>query len=166
MRDVIFTVDLNGIIVKYFVPHLQSNLISVPEDYIGNDFRSMLPDHIAVQLEDAIKKIERGEESSEFEYFTGTENYKKWFYAKVSKIINNENIGQGYLVLARDITNRKEEEEKRIILEGKLMRSEQSASLGRIAAGMAHEINNPASTVMSDLQIVKKMLNKLTSYRS
>jgi len=108
MRDVIFTIDTSGIIVNYFIPHLKSNLINIPEDYIGNDFRNMLPGHIVIQLEDAIKRIEKGEKACEFEYYTGTAEYKNWFSAKVSKIVNSNNIFKGFLIVARDITKRKE----------------------------------------------------------
>ena len=45
-----------------------------------------------------------------------------------------------------------------------LVRQEKMASLGQLAAGVAHEINNPIGFVSSNLQMLQRYLADLTSY--
>jgi PAS domain S-box-containing protein len=45
-----------------------------------------------------------------------------------------------------------------------LVRQEKMASLGQLAAGVAHEINNPVGFVSSNLQMLQRYLADLTSY--
>jgi len=55
------------------------------------------------------------------------------------------------VVAVRDVTARKQ-------LEAKLIFADRMASLGTLAAGVAHEINNPLSAVMLSLQLARKEL--------
>ena len=85
--------------------------------------------------------------------------------AKIIVEVAGKNIqyhGRTVCVTAmRDITNRKKEEEKRRKLEDELTRSERSAALGRVAAGIAHEINNPASAIQNDLYSISEYTYRL-----
>ena len=56
--------------------------------------------------------------------------------ASITKIISVDNEEVGYLILARDITQRKS-------LEHQLFQAQKLESLGQLAAGIAHEINTP-----------------------
>ncbi|HYO56271.1 PAS domain S-box protein [Archangium sp.] len=58
----------------------------------------------------------------------------------------------------QDITERKE-------MEGKLMLSDRLASLGTLAGGVAHEINNPLSFVASNLEFISTELQTLFAGR-
>jgi PAS domain S-box-containing protein len=59
-----------------------------------------------------------------------------------SLITDSEGHPLYFLVITRDITERKEAEKK-------LMQAEKMASLGKLVSGVAHEINNPVSIIMS-----------------
>ncbi|WNG24745.1 GAF domain-containing protein [Cystobacter fuscus] len=56
--------------------------------------------------------------------------------------------------IARDITERRQVQEK-------LLNSERMASLGTVAAGVAHEINNPLSYMLSNLRFVDDELSAM-----
>ena len=58
------------------------------------------------------------------------------------------------VLVARDITERKQ-------MESQLMLADRMVSVGTLAAGVAHEINNPLAYVIANLSFVKDELNRL-----
>src|SRR5262249_56215977 len=55
------------------------------------------------------------------------------------------------LAIARDCTERKR-------LEGQLMQADRLASMGTLAAGMAHEINNPLAYIKANVGMIAEQL--------
>ncbi len=47
--------------------------------------------------------------------------------------------------------------------QSKLLQSEKMASIGQLAAGVAHEINNPVGFVSQNLKTLKKYIDKLAA---
>jgi PAS domain S-box-containing protein len=48
--------------------------------------------------------------------------------------------------------------------QSKILRQEKMASIGQLAAGVAHEINNPIAFIMSNLRTLDKYLQRLTDF--
>jgi PAS domain S-box-containing protein len=74
------------------------------------------------------------------------------------------------LVMARDLSSRNEMMSEKIDMERQLIQSEKMASVGQLSAGIAHEINNPISFIMSNLgtmaEYVQDVSRLLTYYRN
>ena len=59
--------------------------------------------------------------------------------------------------IARDITDRKRAED----LQNRLAHADRLAAVGRLAAGVAHEVNNPATYILTNLQLLLDHVEQL-----
>lgn len=64
--------------------------------------------------------------------------------------------------IARDVTDAKAAEEARATLEKRLIVADRMVSVGTLASGVAHEINNPLSYVMANLGLVLDEIRALS----
>ncbi len=74
----------------------------------------------------------------------------KYFQITTAPIVDDRGEVHGYIRLVQDVTEMKKMEEQ-------MMHSEKMAALGRLTAGIAHEIGNPLTSVFSFVQILKEM---------
>ncbi|RJP28695.1 MAG: PAS domain S-box protein [Candidatus Omnitrophota bacterium] len=65
----------------------------------------------------------------------------------VSQFLDNEGKLIGFTFIAKDITERKK-------MEFQILQSEKLAAIGQLAAGMAHEINNPLFVISGRLEML------------
>lgn len=109
--------------------------------------------------EDALKHILREETGQ-------TNNMLEWhakdkagrlFWIEVNTkgvIINGENR---FLIVARDITKRKNVEEENKKMQQTLLQASKMAAIGTLASGIAHEINNPNNFILSNAQFLAEV---------
>lgn len=74
------------------------------------------------------------------------------FNVTSAPVLNMENNVIGMLKLIQDVTEIKR-------LEDNIIRSEKLAALGRVAAGISHEIGNPLTSISSFVQILKERVD-------
>ncbi len=86
-----------------------------------------------------------------------------WELAVISPIKDNSGKVTGYIALKEDISDKIEAEETLKQLntdllntQASLIQEEKLASIGRLAAGVAHEINNPIGFVFSNFRTIEK----------
>jgi signal transduction histidine kinase len=74
----------------------------------------------------------------------------KYFQITTAPVRGENGEIHGYIRLLQDVTEMKK-------MEGQIMQSEKLASVGRLAAGIAHEIGNPLTSIFSFVQILREM---------
>ncbi len=70
----------------------------------------------------------------------------------VSTLLDSENAPAGKIVVFQDLTRYK-------TMEKRIHESEKLATVGRFAAGLAHEIRNPLASLSSSIQVLQESLN-------
>lgn len=147
--DVIITTDMQlGITylspsVRYMIGQTAETIINMQrEDRLTADTLGLL------QAEaDRVKKaihllLEHPSKTQVFELaFKHPDGFTGWAEVKMGIMRNRGGQAIGILGIIRDITQQK-------IMTERLMRSDRLASLSAMAAGLAHEVNNPLTAVM------------------
>ncbi|OGU09703.1 MAG: hypothetical protein A2X82_07760 [Geobacteraceae bacterium GWC2_55_20] len=101
-----------------------------------------------------------------------------WEFASISPLFDKSGVITGYLAVKEDITDRKADEaelaKSRMELEKaytelkeaqlQIFQQEKMASIGQLAAGVAHEINNPMGFISSNLTTLTKYIERLSEF--
>jgi PAS domain S-box-containing protein len=141
-----------------------ASILHLPrEQVIGQTFRALNPS-IAVEpiLERCARVLETGAPLREEFSIARADGSVVWVYHHIFP------MGRGVASTVHDITERKRAEEERRIAEEALRQtqqrlafSERMASVGTLAAGAAHEINNPLAAMIMNLGFVAESLSAL-----
>lgn len=86
-------------------------------------------------------------------------------WGSLSSVLRKTEDGQfQYITSLTDITHRKKMEKEKQILQTQLIQSDKMVSIGRLAAGVAHEINNPLGFVSSNLNTLSDYYQDISTF--
>lgn len=107
-------------------------------------------------------KLPHNEETllQEYEDVIGQGKTKR--YVEISSEQVDYQGARQWLFIVRDITGRKSSEKREKSLNKQLVKSEKLASLGQLAAGVAHEINNPVGFVKANFKILEEYFQQFS----
>jgi two-component system cell cycle sensor histidine kinase/response regulator CckA len=141
-KDLICTLDLQGSF-HYVSPSFKKVLGYSPEELTGlNVFSLVHPDDRETTMkiyQQAFINKEAG--NAEFRYRHKNGNWRI-FESVGSWIFSGNGTPSRSVLVSRDITERKQTEEKMAVLQAQLGQSQKMEAIGRLAGGIAHDFNN------------------------
>jgi PAS domain S-box-containing protein len=147
--DAIIGKDLNGIIRSWNSGAARMFGYSALE-IIGTSVRRLIPDDLQYEEEQILAKLRTGER---IEHYETTRKKKSGELVQISATISPIRDESGRIIgaskIARDISDRKR-------VERLLIQSEKLAATGRMAAAIAHEINNPLESLMNLIYLARE----------
>lgn len=147
--DAIVSKDLNGIVTSWNQAAVRMFGYQ-PEEMIGQPILRIIPPELHYQETEILRKMRAGER---IDHFETTRVAKDGTYLEVSLTISPVKDPDGRVIgtskIARDISNRRK-------MEGLILQSEKIAATGRMAATIAHEINNPLEAVLNLVYLARE----------
>ena len=152
IKDIVYTMDLQGRFT-YISPNIEKITGFAPKELIGNHFVSILApeDREKTQHDFAENLKKQNTVTLEIKIVT---RHGRAIPMEINTTMlygaHREPVGR--IGVARDITRRFKEEARRKEMEVRALTQDKLASLGEIATGVAHEINQPLTYIKIILQ--------------
>jgi PAS domain S-box-containing protein len=147
--DAIVSKDLNGII-KSWNKGAERIFGYREEEIVGQPITTIIPPELRHEEVEIIEKIKSGQRIDHFETERVAKNGNRvQLSLTISPVKDPDGKIIGAAKIARDVTQQKK-------LEAALHTSERLASVGRLAATVAHEINNPLEAVTNYIYLAKQ----------
>ena len=149
--DVILSKDLNGIITSWNAAATRVFGYSA-EEMVGASILKLIPENLHSDEKTIIESIQAGRRVEHFETVRLTKSGQLLDVSLTVSPVKDEK-GQviGASKILRDISGRRR-------IEQSLLQAEKIAATGRMAATIAHEINNPLEAVMNLLYLLRPMI--------
>jgi PAS domain S-box-containing protein len=149
--DVILSKDLNGIITSWNAAASRVFGYSADE-MVGSSILKLIPEHLHSDEKTIIESIRAGRRVEHFETLRLTKDGRSLDVSlTVSPVKDEQGKVIGASKILRDISGRRR-------IEQSLLQAEKIAATGRMAATIAHEINNPLEAVVNLLYLLRPMI--------
>ena len=159
----IYFKDLKSRFIRVNEAHAKHFGQASPDDLVGKtDFDFFTQEHAQAAYEDEQRIIQTGTPILNLvEKETWPDRPPTWVATTKMPLRDEHETIVGTFGLSTDITEQKRNEEQRAALELQLHQAQKLESIGRLAAGIAHEINTPTQYVSDNIHFIRKALGDL-----
>ncbi|MBE9570891.1 MAG: PAS domain S-box protein [Proteobacteria bacterium] len=151
-EDFIFTVDESGRFQS--LNNFTANFFGgTPSQFLGKPLSVLFSEEVASQELKLIGMVFQFGKSVRDEFTVKTGEHQTWLSANLMPLKDEQERVVSVLCIARDITENKK-------LESQLINTEKLASMGTLAAGVAHELNNPLGVMLGFTDLLLEKFDK------
>lgn len=153
--DIVWELD-KDLVFKYVSDRAVDIIGHDPDELVGSYALGFLDDIEEVKLKKHFEEnIKGANKRVAYEYLVPKKDGSGYVTLEMFALplYDKEDVFMGYRGISRDVTERRRSEEM-------LIQNEKMISVGSLAAGMAHEINNPLGAIMQGVQNVMRRLDK------
>jgi len=148
MPSILVGVDLEGHVTAWNATAARETGVPT-ETAIGKHFKELMP-MLEAQLEQMRDSIQQGEVVTIERHATEREGEVQYQDIVAYPLVENGAVGS--VLRIDDVTSR-------VRIEEMMVQTEKMLSVGGLAAGMAHEINNPLGAILQGCQNVKRRIS-------
>nr|WP_320131127.1 PAS domain S-box protein [uncultured Holophaga sp.] len=164
VQDLMAIVDAKGERL-YSSSSYSASLGYLPEEMARHDRRDLLHPEDAPRMAEAMTSLLSGGSANLLEYrLRHRDGSYRWFESRGSLIRGDHPGEDRILFVARDITQRKQEEADRAQIEARLRQAQKLEAIGQLAAGIAHEINTPTQYIGDNAIFLRDTLGELCGF--
>lgn len=145
--EIVCEMDGNGTYLGIWTDN-ERLLVRPKEEMLGRRVAEFYPAGFASKMTDVIRRVISTRKSESAEYKIATDSGERVFRVRVNPITSGGARQGTASVLFRDITDSK-------VLESSLLRSQRLDSLGKLAGGIAHDLNNILQPIMMSIQLLE-----------
>ena len=142
--DLMFVLSPEGVYLDYNA-HDQSELFVPPDQFLGRHMRDVLPADLAQSLEARLREVMKAEGPVSHEYTLSIGGAERHYEARLIRC-DNETI----ICIVRDITANRDAAEQLHQTQLELAQAARMRALGELAAGIAHEVSQPLSAMITN----------------
>lgn len=140
--DIVFTASVDGRIL-----YINRVVEGQPEEYVGRDLYEFLDDDSRPIMRSAVDDVvESGAAQVRQVVGHGPNGRMSWYESRIAPLWRDGSV-EAVLVITTDITARREVEERARQIQEQLAHVLRISTLGELAAGLAHELNQPLSSI-------------------
>ncbi len=110
--DLVFVVDNEGYFIDYYNSSSNNELYTTPDMFLNKHYSEVLPESITTKFTSVLELLKIDGKSRQFDYSLYINGDTKWNNVKVSVFKGKEGKEEGFIIVARDFTERKLIEEK------------------------------------------------------
>lgn len=162
VSDVIFTCDETSV-CTYISPSVIHQTGFTPDEYLGKPFHEQMTGYsadrfkrslIKVLTQDDMARTPRHGITLEYEVFC-KDGSIKIFECSLSVLLGPYDSFNGFMGVARDISERKRSEREKAELEAAFQQSQKMEAIGTLAGGVAHDFNNLLTGILGHTELIK-----------